>query len=437
MKRKTMTTMRLACALGLSSALTVAQDADAGRHVRVPTRVSVSSAGEQGNDASYFGHLSKSARFVAFSSDADDLVSNDTNEKTDVFWHDRYTGQTRRVSLSTNGTEGDGRSFAGGVTKNGRVVVFWSHATNLVAGDTNGVEDVFLHDVRNGETTRINLGARGVQADGVSRSPSMSDDGRWIAYHSGASNLVPGDTNGETDIFLYAAETGLTTRVGQPADAQSDGSSLAPKVSANGRFLAFESMATNLVPSDTNGTMDAFVFDQRSGTLTRVSVSSAGEEGDSQSRTPRIAPKGRFVVYHSLATNLVAGDSNDDFDSFMHDMKTGETTRVSVSSQGVEGNGDSFASALSRNGRFVLLTSRAANLVEGDTNESADVFVHDRRHGTTTRITRGLDGQEPNADVFAKAMSANGRYVLVGTEASNLVGDDTNGEDDLFLLRSR
>lgn len=428
---------RLVLGLLCGSTLATADEAVAGPHVAAPVRVSVSSDGEQGNDASYFGRMSANARFVVFSSDADDLVPNDTNGLTDVFWRDRYTGETRRVSVSSEGAQADNRSFAGGVSKNGRTVLFWSHATNLVYADTNDREDIFLHDVPTGETRRISLGARGAQANSGSRSPTMSDDGRWIAYHSFASNLVPDDTNGHADIFLYDAKEDLTTRVGQPTEAESDDYSLTPIVSANGRFVAFESRATNLAPGDTNGTTDAFVFDVRRKTLTRVSVSSSGEEGDSQSRTPRVTPNGRFALFHSLAGNLVPNDTNGEFDAFVHDLKKGETTRVSVSNDGAEGDGDSFGNRLSKNGRFVLFGSRATNLVEGDTNETADVFLHDRKRGTTTRLSQGPEGEEPNADVFAEVMSANGRYVLLRSDASNLVADDTNGEADLFLIRAR
>ena len=401
------------------------------------TRLSVDSDGSEANGPSYHAHQSGNARYSVFSSDASDLVPGDTNDQTDVFWHDRYTGETRRVSVDSSGVEANGRSLAGGVSGNGKLVVFWSHATNLVDSDTNGVEDVFLHDLTTRTTLRISRGLQFMDANNISRRPTISEDGRFVAYHSAASNLVSGDTNGEADIFLYEVKTKTTTRIGQPAGAESNGDSSDARLSKNGRWVAFESHASNLVPGDTNDWIDSFLLDRKDGTLTRVSVSSEGVEGDGQSRAPRVSATGRYVTFYSLATNLVPNDTNDAFDAFVYDRKTGETERVSVASDGTQGSASSYSGGISANGRYVLITSWAPEFATGDDNETTDVFVHDRKRKTTTRVEALPNGAFSEAQTWGSGLSRNGRYVLLGTAASGLVPADTNGTDDVFLHRWR
>ncbi len=396
-------------------------------------RVSVASDGSQGNGPSYFGGVSTNARFVVFSSDATDLVPGDTNGKTDVFRHDRITGETIRISVNDDGVQANGRSVASGLSRDGRLVLFWSHATNLVGGDTNGFEDVFLRDVALHTTTRLSLGPNGVQTNGGNRFPTMSDDGRWVTFQSYASNVVLGDTNDREDIYVLDRRTGQTTRVGQPSEGQSNDDSLAPQISPNGRYLAFESSASNLVPGDTNGSIDAFVVDRTRGTLVRASVSDAGVQGNQQSRSPIVSNNGRWVLFLSLADDLVPGDTNQAFDSFVHDLRRHETRRVSVSSNGTEGNHGSSRGTLDPKGRYVAFGSHASNLVTGDTNAAADVFVRDLARGTTIRVTAAHDGGETNSHSQAIAF-VGGRSLLVASPAGNLVPGDTNATDDLFVV---
>lgn len=399
------------------------------------TRVSVASDGRQGNGPSYFGAVTANARFVVFSSDATNLVAGDTNGRTDVFRRDLKTGQTVRVSVSDAGLQADGRSFASGVSRDGRLVLFWSHATNLVAGDTNGFEDMFLRDVLLGTTTRLGSGLDGAQPNGGNRFPSMSDDGRIVAFQSYASNLVPEDANDREDIFVLDRRTGETTRVGQPQNAESDGDSLTAQISPNGRYIAFESSATNLVPGDTNDSIDAFVLDRTRGTLVRASVSDAGVEGNQQSRSPIVSDNGRFVLFLSLATNLVPGDGNNAFDSFLHDLRRHETRRVSIASNGTEGNHGCARGTFDSKGRYVAFGSHANNLVLGDTNGAADVFLRNTARGSTVRLSAAHDGGETNGTSHAIAFA--GRSLLVASTAGNLVPGDDNGTDDLFLVRWR
>jgi Tol biopolymer transport system component len=363
-------------------------------------RVSVDSAGNQGNLPSYSTAISADGRFVAFASDADNLVPGDTNGQTDIFVHDRKTGATERVSIDSAGNQGNLPSFDPAISANGRFVAFRSDADNLVPGDTNGGgppfgADVFVHDRRTGATERVSIDSAGNQGNLPSFDPAISANGRFVAFSSFADNLVPGDTNGgdllfgAADVFVHDRRTGVTTRVSvDSAGNQANNGSLAPAISANGRFVAFSSDADNLVPGDTNGGggpfltgTDAFVHDHKTGATERVSIDSAGNQGNLPSYSAAISANGRFVAFSSDADNLVPGDTNGETDAFVHDRKTGATERVSIDSAGNQGNNFSYSAAISANGRFVAFGSLADNLVPGDTNGQIDVFVHDRKTG--------------------------------------------------------
>ena len=213
-----------------------------------------------------------------------------------------------------------------------------------------------------------------------------------------ATALLPGQVtitaqaSGFSDTATMTVPRFMTRVSVDSAGVQGDGPSLqsnisADSLSADGRFVAFESDATNLVAGDSNGFTDVFVHDRQTGATTRISVSSAGVQGDLPSYKPKISDDGRFVSFNSIASNLVAGDTNGTSDSFVHDRQTGTTTRVSVDSAGVQGNRNSLETAISGDGRFVAFNSEATNLVTGDTNAQFDVFVHDRQTSTTTRVS--------------------------------------------------
>jgi hypothetical protein len=398
------------------------------------TRVSVDSAGEQGNSESYNPSISADGRFVAFWSYASNLVPGDTNVRDDVFVHDRATGQTSRVSVDSAGVQGNSGSEASSISADGRFVAFKSLASNLVPGDTNGWPDVFVHDRLTGQTSRVSVDSAGVQGNFDSYEPSISADGRFVAFYSIASNLVPGDTNGNWDVFVHDRATGQTTRVSvDSAGVQGNSSSYYPSISADGRFVPFFSHASNLVPGDTNASPDVFVHDRSTGTTTRVSVDSAGVQGNSSSYYPSISADGRFVAFFSHAGNLVPGDTNASPDVFVHDRATGTTTRVSVDSAGVQGNAYSYDSSISADGRFVAFYSSAWNLVPGDTNGAYDVFVHDRASGQTNRASVDSACVQGNHESLSPSISADGRFVAFYSSAWNLVPGDTNFRHDVFV----
>jgi Tol biopolymer transport system component len=277
------------------------------------------------------------------------------------------------------GEQADGRSDRPALSADGRYVAFSSSATNLVASDNNSTGDVFVRDRETGTTERVSIAYNGLETDLPSGSPTLSAGGRWVAFDSTATNLVPGDTNGTGDVFVRDRQTGATRRVSVGPGGIEGNGDLGGRgaISATGRFVAFFSEATNLVPGDTNGTFDVFVHDTATGMTRRASVGHGGAQADGFSGSPALSGSGRFVVFDSDATNLVPGDNNGSVDVFVHDLELGKTTGVSVGPGIVDGDDQSRDAAISADGRFVAFGSPATNFVQGDTNGAFDVFVRD------------------------------------------------------------
>jgi uncharacterized repeat protein (TIGR01451 family) len=342
-------------------------------------------------------------------------------------------GDLTLVSVAPDGTPGNGTSSTPSVSASGRYVAFASNATNLIGGDTNGAKDVFVHDRQTGTTTRVSLASDGSQANGDSFSPSISGDGRYVAFASSATNLVLGDGNDSVDIFVHDRETGQTTRVSVASDGTgANSNSYQPSISSSGQYVAFESAATNLIPADNNGCSDIFVRDRQTNETTRVSTASDGTPGDEPSYAPSISADGQYVAFESASTTLVSGDTNGCSDVFVRDRQTNVTTRVSVSSGGAQGDDASSWAAISGDGRYVAFESFATNLVSGDTNSYADIFVHDRQTGETRRASvPDCGGQGSGPSDERPAVSGDGRYVAFRSAAPNLVGEDA-GYVDIF-----
>jgi Tol biopolymer transport system component len=403
----------------------------------ITTRVSVASDGTEGNSNSNTPAISADGRYVSFQSEANNLVPGDTNGAVDIFVHDRQTGQTSRVSLATDGTQGNWHSLFPSISADGRYVAFRSAANNLVPGDTNSWPDIFVHDRQTGQTSRVSLATDGMQGNGDSNWPSISDDGRYVAFYSEASNLTLDDTNDVEDVFVHDRQTGETSRISVATDG-TQGNSLSgdPSISADGRYVAFASLASNLTPGDTNGEPDIFVHDRQTGQTSRVSVAADGMQANGSSERPSISADGRYVAFHSVASNLIPADTNGTVDIFVHDRQTGQTSRVSVAADGTQGMGYSGFSSISADGRYVSFLSAASNLIPGDTNNQPDIFVHDRQTGQINHVSVASDGTQGNAPsggVHGSSISDDGRYIAFESEASNLVPDDTNGVSDVFV----
>jgi len=407
------------------------------------TRVSVSSAGGEGDDQSYDPSLSWDGRFVAFASRSTNLVLGDTNFSRDIFVHDRQTGQTSRVSVSSTGQQADNASYDPQLSADGRFVAFWSYAKNLVVGDTNGREDFFVHDRQTGQTTRVNVSSAGAEAGPPTKitgviGVALSADGGFVAFDSCSTNLVLGDTNDQCDIFVHDRQTGQTSRVSVSSTGeQANGDSTRPQLSADGRFVAFISEASNLVAADTNNDWDVYVHDRQTGQTTRVNVTTIGVESNgigSPDTRISLSGDGRVVAFDACGSNLFPADPNGGCDIFVHDRQAGQTSWVSVSSTGEPANDSSFYPQLSANGRFVTFNSLASNLVSGDTNATIfsldfDTFVHDRQTGQTTRVSvssAGIQAAPSDCECIEPAISGNGRFIAFTSDASNLVPGDTN-----------
>ena len=344
-------------------------------------------------------------------------------------------GITVRVSVSTDGSQAKSDDLPSIISADGQFVVFNSTADNLVENDTNSVRDVFVYDRQTGETTRVSVDSNGTQANNISQRDfsSISADGRYVAFSSSASNLVIGDTNGQQDIFIHDRQTGETTRASVASDgAQGSLQSTHPSISDDGRYVAFHSYSDEFESGDTNHALDVFVHDQQTGETTRVSVNSYGTQGDGNSGGASISGNGQYIVFESGATNLVSNDTNGKSDIFVHDFLSGQTTRVSEASDGAQGNSNSSLPSISSNGRFIAFSSDATNLVDGE-NHGGDVFVHDRLTHQTTRVSVASDGAFGNGVSDYPDISANGRFISFNSKASNLVSDDTNQQVDVFV----
>lgn len=396
--------------------------------------ISVESAGSQSNSDCDEPSVSSDGRYIAFESSADNLVAGDTNQCIDVFVRDRVAGTTVRVSVNSTGTQGNAHSRAPSISSDGRYVAFGSYATNLAPGDTNNHQDVFVRDGVAGSTVRVSVDSSGVQGDSYSFNPSISSDGRHVAFESVATNLAAGDTNALGDVFARDTVAGTTVRVSvDSSGVEGDDQSAHPSISSDGRYVAFESTATNLVAGDMNGFADVFVRDLVAGATVLASIGSTGVQGNLDSFSPSIAPDGRYVVFGSSADNLAAGDTNGNPDIFMRDTFTGTTARVSVDSQGAQSDGQCASASVSSDGRSVAFWSDATNLVAGDTSGDMDIFVRDTVAGTTVRVSVDSSGAQANHYSFSPCISPNGLYVAFGSNASNLVTGDANGQADVFV----
>ena len=402
---------------------------------------SVSTAGTQGNGESAKGSISADGRFVVFASNASTLVGSDENATYDVFVRDRHTEETERVSVvDGTGAEGNGQSFDPSISADGRFVAFTSAASNLVGGDTTPFQDVFVHDRWNDTTERVSIRTGGAPGNSSSFAASISADGRYVAFQSSASNLAAGgDTNDRPDIFVHDRDNNTTelvsiTSAGATGNRQSEN----PAISADGSHVAFSSFASDLVPTDANTTIaDVFVRDLQAGTTELISVGPVGVGATNGSFSPSISADGNYVAFGSNASNLVGAGTDGRSNIFVRDRQTGTTQRISVAIvSGQEANSTSNAPSISNDGRYVAFSSNATNLVAGaDTNGSPDIFVRDRLAGSTARVSVDAAGAQANNQSLDPGISGDGRHVAFASFSNNLVTPDNNGQFDVFTRR--
>jgi uncharacterized repeat protein (TIGR01451 family) len=396
--------------------------------------ISVSSDGTGGNNQSDMPAISGDGRFVAFVSLADNLVPDDTNGFADTFVHDRLTNTTERVSVSGREREGNGHSGLVGVAAypsisgDGRFVAFVSEADNLVSGDRNGNADVFVRDRLLGTTERVSVNSAGEEADIGGEGPAISADGRFVAFQSEAQNLVPGGNPFlfVDQVYVHDRATG-TTEIISINDAGEPGNSLNVQadISADGRFVVFSSFAENLVPGLQSG-LQVYLRDRTAGTIERITENAAGEPGDGSSVDPSVSLDGRFVAFQTNSGNLI-GDGNHESHILVKDRLTGAFERVSATSTGEPADLLSEHPDITPDGRFVTFFSLATNLVPGDTNNRRDIFVRDRQTGTVVRVSVSTAGEQGNSESQWPSISDDGLVTAFESSSNNLVPNANGG----------
>ncbi len=360
------------------------------------------------------------------------------------------SGKTELISKAVGPGAATGQSQYPSVTPDGRYVAFQSLARNLTSKPDQLDEwDVFVRDTRTGKTVKVSTGLKGAEADGTSVRPDITPDGRYVAFESTAGNLVKGDTTDlATEIFVKDLKTGKTTRISKAQGPQEYGGEYDPSISADGATIAFSSNRADLVKGDTNGSSDVFVWKRSTGRLTRVSVSSSGGQGGTGSYVPysgsenaQITANGKTVVFQSGDDNLVKGDTNNLSDIFVHSLTTGKTTRVSVGAKGQQATGG-IASlrqgpntpTISADGKIIAFSGFSLKgLVKANTGDANQIFVLNRTTGKTTLAVKTLDGKVSADNVENGTISPDGRFVAFETSSSQMVAGDAGNDDDIFV----
>lgn len=373
---------------------------------------------------------------------------------TDVYVRDRIDGTTVLVSVGAGGVAANSFSSDAHISASGRFITFSSSASNLVSGDSNGFDDIFLvdrdpdvngiFDEGNSTTQRVSITTGGAEANGPCTSPAIAADGSWVCFASLANNLVASDANSAGDVFAWSRSDGSIRLISlNSAGGQGAGSSGVSAISQDGRFIAFESLAANLVAGDGNGARDIFLrdrdpdldgfFDEPNSTTIRVSVSNAGVQANADCNTPDISDDGQVIAFQSAASNLFAGANNGIAQVFARVLATSRTELISRAQGGFPGDGASAFPAVSADGSVIAFESRATNLVAGDTNGWDDVFRVDMVSIALTRASLSVPGTQSALYSQRPSLNHDGTEIAFQSPADDLVALDTNGSFDVFV----
>ncbi len=358
--------------------------------------------------------VSDDGRFVAYASGS--VNTELPVGRTGVYLRDRIARTNRLISRGLHGAAPNADSDLPVMSPDARWVAFRSFASNLVANDTNGRSDIFVFDRNSGSLERVTVDASGTEANGDSWEPSISDDGRLVAFVSSANNLSGADNNGRYDVFVKDRASGTVTRVTAPGGADPDGYSYGPRLSGDGTLLAFTSSAANLVPNDTNATHDVFALDLGAGALRRVSFTTLGEEANGASHLQALAGDGHTAAFIHNGGGMGCGEAANQWTSFLVNLKSGEVTCSLAAFH-------AWPTSLSRDGRFLSFYSMDA-LTADDADSNADTFVLDQLAGTLTLASKQTNGSGVSTST-SSALSSNGRFIAHLGNGKNFVADAT------------
>ena len=388
-------------------------------------RISIANDGAQANGRSGSISLSDDGQLIPFESSADNLIANDFNNADDIFVYNRFNETVELVSVAIDDAAADANSSSAVISGDGKYVSFSSFANNLVADDSNNFQDIFIRDLDNQTMEVVSVSSDGTLANGMSLFSTISSDGNYVAFDSLASNLVANDINESGDIFLRDRLNQTTELVTLSTDGSgANGSSTIGSISDDGRYISFESTADNLVTVDTNDVSDIFLYNRLNQTNELISVGLEGAAANGDSTVGLVSGNGGYVVYQSDADNLVADDINEASDIFIYNLQDGTTELVSIGLEGAAANGSSRNASISDDSRYVAFLSDADNLVADDTNSRADIFIRDLKAQTTQII---------NADSFP-LLSGDAQSLVFTSSLANLINDDTNDTGDVFLV---
>lgn len=420
-------------AAALGSGIALAPPTAAGASAPVIVVASTSDAGEKSNGWSSHPTISPDGTTVAFGSEATNLDPADLDEFTDVYVNDFTTGDLRLASTSDTGVKGDGTSEPHALSADGTRVLFESTAKNLDPGDRDGRSDVYVKDLKTGDLMLASTSETGVKSNGYSWAGDISADGTRVLFTSNATNLVARDGDGQPDVYLKDLTNGQLTLVStSERGVKGDKHSWGAELSADGSRVALISSATNLHPADHDDIRDVYVKHVVTGSLTLASSSDTGVKGNDDAISASLSADGRRVAFDSLATNLDPGDPDEVRDVFLKVLATGNLALVSTSAAGVKGDADSFAPSFSGNGADVAFTSDANNLHPAEGDPYYDVFVKHLATGGVTLVTVSETGEPASGDSNVGVLSHNGTVAAV-SYADNLHPDDTDRLPDIFV----
>ncbi len=413
-------------------------------------RVSVGTNGVEADESSFYGYLSNDGRYVTFESYATnwspDQNGNDDcfGNCVDIFVRDRVQDKTTRVTIGYNGEPTNEDSFHPIITADGRYIAYSSYASNLVPGDTNrdawsrnGL-DVFLYDRLTAQTQRVSLNWSGGQIKGNSVGV-ISGDSHYIYFASNGDGIVQNESNSQltTNIYMRDWRAGTNKRItsdfisgGFPNDTVNR-----PQTNYDGRYVVYESYATNLTPNDNNGHKDIFLYDRNSDQTILISKPFNGGQSNGDSSSAEISSDGKFVIFLSEAANLVPGDTNGFMDIFVYTVDTAQIKRVNVSDSDQQANGLSVEASICGDGSVVSFTSEATNLVPGDTNNHRDVFFYSFDQGKMSVATINNNQVLGNGKAHRSFLAPDCQSIVFASSATNLILNDLNDRRDLFMAQ--